>query len=106
MRRKLFVLAWAFILGVAAYDTYYAWQYRATFLKWEMNALACWLAQVFGLGTVIAVKALGMVFATAMAIYCHHRRHRLETPLTLIIGCVYLLLTLHYVAGHLDSPRY
>jgi hypothetical protein len=106
MRRNLFYLAWAFILAVAAYDTYFAWLYRATFVKWEMNAVACWGAQAFGLGVVLAFKALGMAFATAMAIYCHRRRHRLATPLTLIIGCAYLLLTLHYVAGHLDSPHY
>jgi len=27
MGKSLLALAWAFILGVAAYDTYFAWQY-------------------------------------------------------------------------------
>ena len=35
MPRPLFLLAWAFILGVAAYDTYFAWRYRAIFLNWR-----------------------------------------------------------------------
>jgi hypothetical protein len=106
MPRPVFLLAWTFILGVAAYDTYFAWRYRAIFLNWEMNALACWLAQVGGLGVVFAFKALGMAFATIMAVYCHRRRHRLLIPFTLIIGCAYLWLAFHYVAGHLDSPGY
>jgi hypothetical protein len=106
MRRTFFILAWAFILCAAAYDTYFAWYYREVLLKWEMNGLVRWAGQMFGLEAVFAFKVLGMAFATGMAIYCHRRRHRLEIPLTLIIGCSYLLLSLHYVAGHLASPGF
>ena len=48
MGKSLLALAWAFIVGVAAYDTYFAWQHWAFFDAWEMNPLARWVAAIIG----------------------------------------------------------
>ena len=97
MRTILFALAWAFILAVAAYDTYFAWYYGAVFDAWELNPVARWVVQHSGLGGVFAFKAGFLAFALAVAAYCHRRRHRLEVPYTLTISGVHLALSLHYL---------
>jgi hypothetical protein len=101
MKNVLVVFAWTFVLAVACYDVYFAWQYRACFLSWEMNPLARWIAQDFGILTLFGLK-LGMLgFALAVAVYCHQRNHRLELPYTLVISGVHLWLSLHYLLGNL-----
>src|SRR5262249_31834758 len=101
MRLILFVLAWAFVLGIAAYDVYFAWQYRLAFDEWEMNPVARWAAGLYGLGAVVALKAALLTFAVAAAWHCHRIRHRLEVPFTLFVGGVHLLLSVQYLAVHL-----
>jgi hypothetical protein len=101
MKTVPFVGVWTFVLLAAGYDTYFAWQYRAGFQKWEMNSFVCWLAEAFGLGAVFGFKVVGMAFATAVAVYCHRHQPRLEISLSLIIGSVYLLLSVHYLVGFL-----
>jgi hypothetical protein len=103
MRSVRFGLAWTFIVLVAAYDSHFAWQHRRVLLTWEMNPVACWTFELLGLEAVFLFKALGLAFAMGLAGYCHVRRPRLETPFTLIIGCVYLLLSVHYLIGHLSQ---
>jgi hypothetical protein len=102
MRTTLFALAWAFILVVAAYDVSFAWHYRAGFAAWELNPVARWVAALYGLGTVFAFRVAVILFAAGLAIYCHRRRHRLAVPYTLVMGGMHLLLSLHYLVGHLD----
>jgi hypothetical protein len=97
LRTAFFAFCWSFILLTAAYDAYFAWQYRAVFDAWELNPFILWLAGVGGLATVFAVKLLSMVFSTGLAIVCHYRRHRLEIPYTLIIATAHLALSVHYV---------
>jgi hypothetical protein len=99
MRTHLFALAWAFVLGVTAYDVYFAWQYRALFETWELNPLARWAAGNCGLGAVFGFKAAVAVFAVAVAACCHLRRHWLEVPYTLFVSGVHLLLSAYYVVG-------
>jgi hypothetical protein len=99
MKNVLVAFAWAFVLAVASYDVYFAWQYRAGFLFWELNPLARWIAEDFGIATLFALK-LGMLgFAFAVAAYCHYRNHRLELPYTLVISGMHLGLSLHYLFG-------
>jgi hypothetical protein len=98
MRTSWFAAAWAFVLGVAGYDVLFAWHFRDGFLNWELNPVARWAAGLYGLGAVFIAKALAVVFAAAVGMYCHQRRHRLEAPYTFTVGGVHLLLSLHYVA--------
>jgi hypothetical protein len=49
---------------------------------------------------MFAVKIVFLVFGVAVAAYCHFRRHYLELPYTLIVSGIHLLLSLHYVMGH------
>jgi hypothetical protein len=99
MGRKLFALAWAFVFVVAAYDVYFAWQYRAVFNVWEMNPLARWTARLAGIGAVFGLKAALIVFAALVAAYCYRCRHWLTAPYTAIVGGVHFLLSLHYLIG-------
>jgi hypothetical protein len=101
MKNTLLVLAWTFILVIAGYDVYFAWQYRECFHLWEMNPVARWIAQDFGLTFVFGLKIAFLAFGLSVAAYCHFRRHYLELPYTLIISGIHLLLSLHYVMGHM-----
>jgi hypothetical protein len=102
-RTIIFGLAWAFILLAAAYDTYFAWQYWSVLDAWEMNPVIVWLASYAGLPGVFTFKLFSMVFSTGLAIFCHHRRHRLEIPFTLVIGGAYFLLSFHYIMSYLQG---
>jgi hypothetical protein len=97
LRTVFFTFSWSFILLAAAYDAYFAWQYRAVLDAWEMNPFILWLAGVGGLASVFAFKLLSMAFSTGLAIVCHYRRHRLEIPFTLIVAAAYLALSVHYL---------
>jgi hypothetical protein len=103
LRTILFSLTWLLILLSAAYDTYFAWQYRAVLEAWEMNPFILWLAGVGGLASVFLFKLGTMIFSTILAAVCHHRRHRLEIPFTLIVGGVYFVLSFHYLVSQLQS---
>jgi hypothetical protein len=100
VKNTLLVFAWSFVLIIAGYDLYFAWQHRAFFHIWELNPLARWIAQDYGLTVVFAVKIVLLVFGVAVAAYCHLRRHYLELPYTLIVSGIHLLLSLHYIMGH------
>ncbi len=104
MKGIAFTFTWAFILLAAAYDGYFAWQNRADFEIWELNPLACWVVRNFRIEVLGGLKAIGILFATGVATYCLRRRNRLAMPMTMIIGCSYFLLTMHYVAGSMSSP--
>jgi hypothetical protein len=97
MRTSLFAFAWTFVLAVAAYDVYFAWQYRAVFHAWELNPIARWAADLCGLGAVFGIKAAFLAFALGVAIYCHRCRHRLAIPYTLTIGGAHFALSLQYL---------
>ncbi len=97
LRTLFFALAWVFIFLAATYDTYFAWRYRAVLDCWELNPFILWLAGVGGLASVFILKLFTIFFSTGMAIYCHRRRHRWETPFTLVVGAVYFALSIHYV---------
>jgi hypothetical protein len=103
MRNIFFVLVWTFVVFVAGYDVYFAWQYRAGFHEWELNPLARWIAKDFGITTLFLLKLAMMVFVVAVAAYCHRRKHRLELPYTLIISGVHVLLWLHYLFGSIGD---
>jgi hypothetical protein len=101
MRKSSFCFAWAFVSIVAAYDVYFAWQYRAEFQVWEINPLARWMAHLFGLWTVFGAKALLLGFATSVAVQCYRCRHRLTLPYTMVVGGIHLGLSLQYLLGHI-----
>lgn len=99
MKNTILVLAWSFVLFVAGYDVYFAWQYRAVFHVWELNPLARWIAHDYGLNALFAFKMVLLGFVVSVAVYCHFRRHYLELPYTLIVSGIHVLLSLHYVIG-------
>jgi hypothetical protein len=101
-RTVLFSLTWVLILLSAAYDCYFAWQYRAVLEAWEMNPFILWLAGVGGLASVFLFKLCTMIFSTVLAAVCHHRRHRLEIPFTVIVGGAYFILSFHYLISQLQ----
>jgi hypothetical protein len=102
MSKWMYGLAWAFILGVAAYDVYFAWHYAAVFDAWEMNPLARIGASRLGLGAVVGIKVLILTFAAVVALISHYNRRRIATFLfTACVGAVHLALALHYVVGYL-----
>jgi hypothetical protein len=103
MRRSLFVLIWAFVFLAAAYDAYFAWQYRAVLSEWELNPVARWGMKEGGMLAVFAVKFLGLTFAAWVAVYCGRHGSALKWPLTLTVGCIYALLCLHYCAGFREA---
>ena len=103
LRTAFFACSWSFILLAAAYDSYFAWQYRAVLDAWEMNPFILWLAGVGGLTSVFMLKFLCTVFSTGLAVICHYRRHRLEIPFTLVVGSAYLALSVHYLMGLLQD---
>jgi hypothetical protein len=103
MRNVFLVLAWCFVLSVASYDVYFAWRYRAVFDVWELNPLARWMAQCYGLAAVFGFKITLLGFAVVVAALCHHYRHRLELPYTLIVSGVHVVLSVHYVLGQLPN---
>ena len=100
MRNMIFVLAWTFVLIIAGYDVYFAWQYRAGFHAWELNPVARWLAQDYGVRFVLELKIALLAFGISVAAYCHFRRHYLELPYTLIVSGIHLWLSVHYVMGY------
>lgn len=100
MKNKLLVLAWTFTFVIAGYDVYFAWQYRAYFQSWEMNPLARWIAQDYGLTSVFVLKLGFLGFGVLVAAYCHFRRHYLELPYTLIVSAMHLWLSLHYLLAN------
>jgi hypothetical protein len=102
MTRMRFGLCWALASLVAAYDGYFAWNYRHVFQTWEVNPLARGLAEVCGVPALLTLKAVSFLFAMAVAVYCRSRRHRLETPYSLTVGGAHLTLGALYVAGHLE----
>jgi hypothetical protein len=101
MRTKLFVLAWTFVILVAAYDSFFAWDHRDQFAFWEVNPVARWLDQLFGLAGVLVVKIIALAFGALVAAYCQQRRHRLAAPYTLLVSGVHLALSVHYLVGQL-----
>jgi hypothetical protein len=101
MGKWLFGLTWAFILGVAGYDTYFAWQYRAVFEAWEINPLARLVAGQFGVGAVFALKALVVSCSVAVAIVCQRWRRRVAGLLyTTCLGGIHLALALFYIVSY------
>ena len=102
-RTILFCSCWLLILLAAAYDAYFAWRYRLVLSAWEMNPFILWLASVGGIASVLVVKLFSMILSTGVAAICHLRRHRLEIPLTLVIGCAYFALSFHYMISFWKS---
>jgi hypothetical protein len=94
-----FSLAWVFIFAVAAYDVYFAWQYRAIFHHWEMNPVARWMATIGGIGAVFGFKAVMIGFAGVVGAYCYRCRHWLTVPYTAFVSGIHFLLSLHYVVN-------
>lgn len=95
MRTVLLLAVWSLILLAAAHDAVFAWENRRDMPSWELNPIACWLLQG-GLECLLVLKFAGLLFAMAVALYCRQRRHVLQLPLTLFVGCLYLFLSLHY----------
>jgi hypothetical protein len=101
MKTLLLAIAWTFVLSVAGYDLEFAWSNRADFTSWEMNPLARWIADGYGMLAVFGVKLFFVVFAVGVAAYAHRLRHRLEIPFTVAISAIHLMLSLHYIAANL-----
>ncbi len=96
LRTILFIFVWTCIFLAESYDTYFAWHYREVLADWELNPFILWLAGVGGLASVFLFKLSVIIYSTSLAAYCHHRRHRLEIPFTVVVGGVYFMLSFHY----------
>jgi hypothetical protein len=104
LRLALFGLAWTIVTVVSAYDSYFAWKFRAVFQEWELNPLARSLAQCHGVEAVLVFKAAVMLFALSVAIYCHRHRQWLNAFYTLAVCSVHLALGYHYLTAYLQDP--
>jgi hypothetical protein len=87
---------WIGVASVAFYDACFAWDYRTEMSSWELNPVATWGVQAFGVLPVLAFKAGELVFCVGLALYCHRRYPHLANRLTVTVGCLYLLLGIHY----------
>lgn len=101
--RVLFSAAWVFIFLAALYDGYYAWQFRSTFLAWELNPVARWAAVRLGLTAVLWFKALSLAFTYVLARHCLSHRPRLALELASLGVVAYLVVTAHYAAIYLSA---
>jgi hypothetical protein len=104
MRRVVFAAAWAFVFAAAAYDAHFAWRYREVLQSWELNPLARWTWGQFGMPALLGLKFVGLAYALGLAVYCYRRHSPLQWPLTVVTACVYVVLSLHYVAS-LNRPE-
>jgi hypothetical protein len=103
MRWAAYGLAWAFVLGAAAYDARFAWEHRDTFGRWEQNPAARWAADRYGLRAVLGFKFAALFLAATVAAYCLTRRPRLSWATTALVVAVHGALACHYLA-HRDPP--
>ena len=102
MNWKWFVLAWGFVFGVAAYDTCFAWQHRASFSQWELNPAACWANEQFGLSAVFIYKFAALFLAVSVASYCQMRGRRSGSAMTLLLAAAHGVLVVMYVTSAHD----
>ncbi|MBM4071763.1 MAG: hypothetical protein FJ271_22975 [Planctomycetes bacterium] len=106
MKGILLLAVWLLILLAAAHDASFAWENRHDMASWELNPVARWLLSG-GIGWLLVVKFTGLFFAMAVVFHCRRRRHAFQLHLTLIVSCLYLLLSLHYLIGSVtpgDGP--
>jgi hypothetical protein len=104
MRTWFLGLTWALILGVAYYDMYFAWHYRAVFNSWEINPLVRLVASQFGLSAIFGLRVVTVAFAALVAVVCCGcRRPRTALVYTACVGGIHLVLGLHYLVGHVQS---
>jgi hypothetical protein len=98
------VVSWLLITAAALYDGYFAWQYRAALGSWEVNPVARWATEFFGLPAVLAFKAGTVLFAAGTTWYCARRNRSLAKGLTGVAGFLYLALSANYVLNLARSP--
>jgi hypothetical protein len=101
---KWFGLAWGFVFAVAAYDVYFAWEHRDTFMEWELNPAARWGSEHFGLPAVFTFKFAGLILAAFVAAWCLSRRRRSGLYMTLITASAHAILLFLY-ASHSPEPE-
>jgi hypothetical protein len=101
MGKPSVILIWTFVIVCASYDSWFAWNHQKELQAWELNPFVCWAAQAFGLATVIAFKASGIIFAAWLAAYCYKRHYGLSQSLTAVAGVAYLLVGALYCADYI-----
>ena len=103
------VLSWLLIAAAALYDGYFAWQYRMALGTWEVNPVARWATEIFGLTAVLTFKAATVLFAAGTTWYCARRNRSLAKGLTGVAGFLYLALSanyaLHLARAPIDWPQ-
>ncbi|MBI3409601.1 MAG: hypothetical protein HY040_14770 [Planctomycetes bacterium] len=100
LRNSLFVLSWIFVFLAGAYDAGYAWRFQDDFERWEMNPIAVWTAEEFGLSALLSIKLAGLAFAAGLAWYCRIHQLGLCRAITIAATCAYSVLSLYYVLSH------
>jgi hypothetical protein len=103
-RGILLAVVWSFVVGAAAYDSYFAWREQRTIELWEMNPVARWTVGVLGFETLIGFKAAGIAYGFGLAIFCYWRYDKLGRRLTTAAGSAYVLLIAYYIFCHLAGP--
>jgi hypothetical protein len=105
VRRGILLTAvWSFVVVAAGYDSYFAWREQAAIDAWEMNPVARWAAGTLGVQTLIGLKAAGLAYGLALAVFCHRHYHRLGRRLTMTAGSAYFVLSVYYVFCHVSGP--
>ena len=99
----LIAVVWTLIVLAAGYDSYFAWSERSGLEHWEMNPVARWLTQSFGLQAVLAFKAAGIALGIVLACYCHRHARQLCMRMTAIVGSAYLILSAYYLSCHVGG---
>jgi hypothetical protein len=92
MRNKAYKLVWVFILIIAVYDVYYAWEWQKHLLEIECNPVAAWAFSVGGIWLAIAYRGTWLAFAGVLS----RTNTRFSKYITPAWGLGHLLLAVQY----------
>ncbi len=86
------LIAWAFIVGVTAFDVRWALRYRDTAGLWESNPVMLYVMREHGVGPAVATRVGTVVFA-ALLMPISPRRCQVTATLTVMMAHTYLAVT-------------
>lgn len=93
--RQTILIVWYFILLVVGYDCCYAVSHADSLHEWEMNPVAIWMVNQFGLACTVAFR---MVSSLASAILLNTLpASRLTMVASWLIGLAHLGLAITYL---------
>lgn len=105
-RGLLWGCAWLSVFFIAAYDIYFAWNFREELASWELNPLVRWAVDHVGLLAILAFKFAGLLLVAALVWHSRRQRRSLAHFLTGFVVGVHALLAVHYVVGYQQPTTY